>query len=386
MLTVLLNARVLTPDGELAGATVVVRDGRIEVVGAGLVPPTGAETFDLTGFTLAPGFIDIHVHGGSGFSLITEDPEEIRSYARWVVSRGVTGFLVTLVGAPLPQMKRWLAAAAAAGEEAESAARCLGVHLEGPFVNPARRGALPAEGLRPPDVAKFLALAEAAQGRLKVITLAPELPGAADVVAAARQRGVVVSMGHTDATYEQALEAIEWGVRQATHCFNGMRPFHHRDPGCLGTILSSPRLSAELIADGVHVHPGAMALLLAAKGPQGTILITDGIAAAGLGDGAYSLAGEAIQVRDGVASLPDGTLAGSVVTMDQAVRNVVSASGGGLASLPKAVRMASSNPAAALGLGQRLGRIAPGFAADLVALDDRQEVAMTFVGGQPAYE
>ena len=386
MLTALLNARVLTPDEELFGATVVVHDGRIEAVGPGVVPPAGAETLDLTGLTLAPGFIDIHVHGGGGFSLVTEDAEEIRSYARWVVSRGVTGFLVTVVGAPLPQMSRWLAAAAAAGEETEGAARCLGVHLEGPFVNPARRGALPAEGLRPPDVAEFLALNEAAQGRLKVITLAPELPGATEVVAAARQRGVVVSMGHTNATYEQALDAIGRGVRQATHCFNGMRPFHHRDPGCLGAILSSPSVSAELIADGVHVHPGAMALLLAAKGSQGTILVTDGITAAGLGDGVYSLAGEAIEVQDGVASLPDGTLAGSVVTMDRAVRNLVSASGGALTSLSEAVRMASENPAAALGLGDSLGRIAPGFAADLVALDDRLEVAMTFVGGQPAYE
>jgi N-acetylglucosamine-6-phosphate deacetylase len=384
MLTALLNARVLTPDEELAGATVVVRDGRIEAVGVGLTPPTGAQTFDLAGLTLAPGFIDIHVHGGGGFSLISEDPEEIRSYARWVVSRGVTGFLVTLVGASLSQMKRWLAAAVAAGEGVDaSAARLVGVHLEGPFVNPARRGALPAEGLRPPDVAEFLALAEAAQGRLKIITLAPELPGAADIVAAARQRGVVVSMGHTDATYEQALAAIEWGVRQVTHCFNGMRPFHHRDPGCLGAILSSPRLSAELIADGVHVHPGTMALLLAAKDPQGTILVTDGITAAGLADGVYSLAGEAIQVQSGVASLPNGTLAGSVATMDQALRNIVQL---GLAPLGEAVRMASTNPAAALGLGQRLGRIAPGFAADLVALDERLEVAMTFVGGQPVHE
>jgi len=383
MLTALLNARVLTPDEELAGATVVIRDGRIEAVGAGLAPPAGAQTFDLTGLTLVPGFIDIHVHGGGGFSLITEDPDEIRSYARWVVSHGVTGFLATLVGAPLPQMKRWLAAAVAAGEGVEGGARPLGVHLEGPFVNPVRRGALPAEGLRPPDVAEFVSLAEAAQGRLKVTTLAPELPGAADLIAAARERGVAVSMGHTDATYEQALEAIEWGVRQATHCFNGMRPFHHRDPGCLGAILSSPMLSAELIADGVHVHPGAMALLLAAKGPQRTILVTDGIAAAGLADGAYSLAGEAIQVRDGVASLPDGTLAGSVVTMDQAVRNIVRL---GLAPLAQAVRMASSNPAAALGLGQRLGRVAPGFAADLVALDESLQVAMTFVGGEPAYD
>jgi len=384
MLTALLNARVLTPDEELAGATVVVRDGRIEAVGVGLTPPTGAQSFDLAGLTLAPGFIDIHVHGGGGFSLISEDPEEIRSYARWVVSRGVTGFLVTLVGASLSQMKRWLAAAVAAGEGVDaSAARLVGVHLEGPFVNPARRGALPTEGLRPPDVAEFLALAETAQGRLKVITLAPELPGAADIVAAARHRGVVVSMGHTDATYEQALEAIEWGVRQATHCFNGMRPFHHRDPGCLGAILSSPRLSAELIADGVHVRPGAMALLLAAKGPQGTILVTDGITAAGLADGAYSLAGEAIQVQGGVASLPDGTLAGSVTTMDQAVRNVVQL---GLAPLADAVRMASTNPASALGLGQRLGRIAPGFAADLVALDERLQPATTFVGGQPVHE
>jgi len=383
MLTALLNARVLTPDEELAGATVVVRDGRIEAVGVGLMPPTGARTIDLAGLILAPGFIDIHVHGGGGVSLITEDPSEIRSYARWVVSRGVTGFLVTLVGAPLPQMERWLAAVVATDDGVDGGARLLGVHLEGPFVNPARRGALPTEGLRPPDVAQFLALAEAAQGRLKIITLAPELPGAADIVAAARQRGVVVSMGHTDATYEQALEAIEWGVQQATHCFNGMRPFHHRDPGCLGAILSSPRISAELIADGVHVHPGAMASLLAAKGPQGTILVTDGIAAAGLADGAYSLAGEAIQVQSGVASLADGTLAGSVVTMDQAVRNIVRL---GLAPLAEAVRMASTNPASALGLGQRLGRIAPGFAADLVALDERLEIAMTFVGGQPVHE
>ncbi len=383
MLTALLNARVLTPDEDLAGATVVVRDGRIEAIGVGLTPPAGARTFDLAGLTLVPGFIDIHVHGGGGFSLITEDPDEIRSYARWAVSRGVTGFLVTLVGAPLTQMKRWLAAAVAAGDHVDGGARPLGVHLEGPFVNPARRGALPAEGLRPPDVAEFLALAEAAQGRLKVITLAPELTGARDVVAAACQRGIVVSMGHTDATYEQALEAVEWGVRQATHCFNGMRPFHHRDPGCLGAILSSPRLSAELIADGVHVHPGAMALLLAAKGPQGTILVTDGIAAAGLADGAYSLAGEAIQVQGGVASLPDGTLAGSVATMGQALRNIVQL---GLAPLGEAVRMASTVPAAALGLGQRLGRIAPGFAADLVALDESLQVAMTFVGGQPVHE
>jgi N-acetylglucosamine-6-phosphate deacetylase len=261
-------------------------------------------------------------------------------------------------------MKRWLAAAIAAGETPNGGARVLGVHLEGPFVNPARRGALPPEGLRPPNVAEFLALADAAEGRLKITTLAPEPPGAADVVSAARGQDVVVSMGHTDATYEQTLEAIEWGVRHVTHCFNGMRPFHHRDPGCLGAILSSPAITVELIADGVHVHPGAMALLLAAKGAQGTLLVTDGIAAAGLGDGDYSLAGEAIQVRAGVASLPDGSLAGSATTMDQALRNVVRL---GLAPLAEAVRMASTNPAELLGLDGRLGRIAPGFTADLVA-------------------
>jgi N-acetylglucosamine-6-phosphate deacetylase len=383
MLAALLNARVLTPDEELAGATVVVRDGRIEALGVGLAPPAGARTFDLTGLTLAPGFIDTHVHGGGGFSLITEDPEEIRSYARWVVSRGVTGFLVTPIGASTPQMKRWLAAAIAAGEGPNGGARVLGVHLEGPFVNPARRGALPPEGLCPPNAAEFLALADAAEGRLKIITLAPELPGAADVVSAARRQDVVVSMGHTDATYEQTLEAIEWGVRHVTHCFNGMRPFHHRDPGCLGAILSSPAMTVELIADGVHVHPGAMALLLAAKGAQGTLLVTDGIAAAGLGDGDYSLAGEAIQVRAGVASLPDGSLAGSATTMDQALRNVVRL---GLSPLAEAVRMASTNPAELLGLDGRLGRIAPGFTADLVALDDSLGVAMTFVGGQAVHE
>jgi N-acetylglucosamine-6-phosphate deacetylase len=313
---------------------------------------------------------------------MTEDPEEIHSYARWVVSKGVTAFLLTLAAAGRSQIERWLATAASASEGVPGGAWPLGVYLEGPFVNPKRRASFPAEGLRPPDVGELLAHVRTARSRLRLIALAPELAGARELIAAARDQGLVVSIGHSDATYEETLEAISLGVTQATHCFNAMRPFHHRDPGCLGAILASPQIAAELIADGVHVHPGAIALLLRAKGPQRTILVTDGVAPAGLGAGTYSLAGRRIEVAGGMATLADGTLAGSVTTIDQMVRNLVWL---GLVSLQEALRMASLNPAAALALEGDKGRIAPGFDADLVALDEGLEVAMTFVGGELAY-
>ncbi len=382
MVIALVNARVLTPDEEIPRATVVLEQGRIVAVDEGLPPPAGAQIMDLAGLTLAPGFIDIHVHGGGGFSLMTEDAGEIRSYARWVVSKGVTAFLPTLVAARRLQMERWLATAASVGERLPGSASPLGMYLEGPFVNPKRKASFPPEGLRPPDVRELLAHVRTARGRLRLIALAPELVGAHELIAAARDQGLVVSIGHSDATYEEALEAISLGATHATHCFNAMRPFHHRDPGCLAAIFASPQVAAELIADGVHVHPGAMALLLRAKGPQRTILVTDGVAPAGLGPGTYSLAGRQIEVMGGMANLADGTLAGSVSTMDQMVRNLVRL---GLATLQQALRMASLNPAAVLGLEGSKGRIAPGFDADLVALDDALGVAMTFVDGDLAF-
>jgi N-acetylglucosamine-6-phosphate deacetylase len=382
MAIALVNARVLTPDEEIPRATVVLEGGRIAAVGEGLPPPAEAQVIDLAGLTLAPGFIDLHVHGGGGFSLMTEDSEEIRSYARWVVSKGVTAFLITVVAATRSRLERWLAVAASVGESLSGGASPLGIYLEGPFLNPKRKGAIPADDLRPPDVSEFLAHVGTARGRLKTIALAPELAGARELIVAARKQGVVVAIGHSDATYEEALEAISLGVTQATHCFNAMRPFHHRDPGCLGAVLASPQVAAELIADGVHVHPGAMALLLRAKGPQRTILVTDGVVPAGLAPGRYSLFGRQIEVTGQVAALADGGLAGSVTTVDQMVRNLVQL---GLASLQEAVRMASLNAAAALGLDGSKGRIARGFDADLVALDEGLQVAMTFVGGELAF-
>lgn len=381
MFTALVNAHVWTPEEEIAAATVLLEEGHIAAVGEGLAPPAGAEVIDLAGLSLVPGFIDLHVHGGGGFSLMTEDAEEIRSYARWVVSKGVTSFLATLVPASRAQMERWLATVSVLGEKVGGAA-LLGAHLEGPFLNPKLKGALVSAALRPPDVAELLAYVQTAGGRLKIIVVAPELPGAAKVIGVAREQGLVVSMGHTDATYEEAREAISRGVTQATHCFNAMRPFHHRDPGCLGAILASPQVTAELIGDGVHVHPGAMALLLRAKGPLRTILVTDGVAPTGLDSGTYFFAGRPIVVKDGMFTLPDGTIAGGVATMDQMVRNLV---GLGLVSLQEASRMASLNAATVLELDGRKGRVAPGFDADLVALDGSLEVAMTFVGGQSVY-
>ncbi|MEE8347597.1 MAG: N-acetylglucosamine-6-phosphate deacetylase [Dehalococcoidia bacterium] len=379
MLTALTGARVLTPDEEIERGTVLIEDGRILEVGQDVRPPPQATITELPNVTLAPGFIDIHVHGGGGFSLATPDAEEIRAYARWVVAGGVTSFLASVVADTPDGGEACLRSVARVAGSVADGANLIGAHLEGPFVNPSRRGALPESWVRPPDAGLLRRFLDAAAGHLRVITVAPELAGAATVQDEATAAGCVVALGHSDAGYEEAQKAFAAGARHLTHAFNAMRPFHHREPGILGAALDSPMVTVELIADGVHIHPVAARLLLAAKGDANVALITDGVAPAGMSHGVFDTGGREARLSQGRVTLADGTIAGGAATMDVIVRNAV---GWGLVPLSDAIRMASTVPARVLGLDGVKGRVAPGYDADLVALDGELDVVMTWVGGR----
>ncbi len=378
--TLLTGARVVTSDSQTTRADVLIEDGRIAAVGPGLAAD-GAQTVDLSGHVIAPGFIDVHVHGGGGHPLITTNADEIEAYARWAVSHGVTSFLATACTPTIDTALDCLAACANAGEAANGAA-LLGVNLEGPFVNPRRRGALPPSWPATPDVDTFRRLLDASGGRLRLMTVAPELPGAAEVIREALAAGVRVSVGHTDATYEVSRDAFAAGASHVTHAFNAMRPFHHREPGPLGAALEADGVTVEVIADGVHLHPATVRTLVRAFGAGRIALITDGVTPAGLSDGAFRIGDVEARLKDGEMRLPDGTIAGSVATMADVVRNVVRWN---IADLATAVTMASATPARALGLGERKGRLAPGYDADLVALTEDLSVAATWVAGSLAY-
>lgn len=361
------GATVVGGIGEETGAALAIdtESGRI------VDPARGARRVDAHGLLALPGFVDVHTHGGGGYRLHTTEPDEILAYARWAPTGGTTAFLITPVGvaAGLPLAQLTAAATAIERWQPGDGAEPLGIHLEGPFVNPARRGAHPADWLRLPCVAEAQALIEAARGRLRLVTLAPELPGAAGVMRAFLAAGVRVSIGHTDADYDTARDAIAHGASQLTHAFNAMPGLLHRAPGPLGAAIESERARAELIGDAVHVHPAAMRGLIRALGPERTVVITDAQPAAAVEpreDAHFDFAGQEAHVAGGVARLADGTIAGSIVTMAGALRNLVGPVG---ASLPEAATMLSRNPAEVAGAGERKGRLAPGYDADLLLFD-----------------
>lgn len=376
------RCRILTPDETFESGTIAFDDsGRITAVGPDVRPPPTAETTDARGMTIVPGFIDLHVHGGSGHSLATRDAEEIRSYARWVVSRGVTSFLPTVFGASVDEGLEYARIASEAAGPVDGGAHVLGVNLEGPFVNPDWRGALPAGWVTPPDVSVFERLAEAAQGQLRLMTVAAELTGAGKLITKAVGRDVTLALGHSMAGYQTAALAFSAGASHVTHVFNAMS-FHHRDPGIIGAAFDSAGTTIEVIADGVHLHPVTIAMLVKAVGPDRIVLVTDGVPPAGVDGGTFRLGDVQARLAGDRVLLPDGTIAGGAATMCRIVRNVVHWR---IASPADAVRMASTVPARILGLADRKGRIAIGYDADLVALDPDLEVVTTWVRGRVVY-
>jgi N-acetylglucosamine-6-phosphate deacetylase len=390
---VLCAHRLYTPQEEIHDPLLFIEDGVISAVSSRAQKdiPQNATVVDLTkdcaGAILAPGLVDIHMHGGAGLDVMRAAPEELPRLNKFLATHGVTGYFPTTVAAPLDQTCRALerladAIAAAAGSNDGNAAqaRPLGVHLEGPFLSHKRRGVHPPEYLVEPTLEIFERLWQAASGLVRMMTIAPELPGALDVIAEASRRKVCVSIGHSDATLEAARAGVSAGARHATHTFNAMRPLDHRDPGILAEVLTDRQLSADIIADGIHVAPEVVQLFLMAKGVERSVLITDATAATGMPDGTYRLGPLQVEVKDGKCTM-DGKLAGSVLTMDRGVRNITRFAGW---SLQDAIRTATLNPARAVGLSQRYGVLAPGAEANLVVLSPAGEVRRTFVRGHAA--
>jgi N-acetylglucosamine-6-phosphate deacetylase len=387
--------RLFTPREEIVHPLVFVEDRLISAVSsqAEREIPKNATVIDLTrdfpDAVLAPGFIDIHMHGGAGLDLMSASLAELPRLNKFLTAHGVTGYFPTTVAAPLDEtcsaLDR-LADAIQAARVSHSAksddlqALPLGIHLEGPFLSHKRRGVHPPENLLEPTLEIFERLWQAARGQVRMMTIAPELPGAIEVIVEAARRGVCVSIGHSDAISETAQAAVKAGVRHATHTFNAMRPLDHREPGILGEALTSERLSADIIADGIHVAPEVVKLFLRAKGLERAVLITDATAAAGMPDGIYQLGPIEVEVKNGRCTLHGETgdkLAGSVLTMDRAVRNVTEFTDW---SLRDAVRAATLNPAMAADLPSH-GQIIPGAEANLVVLSSDGEVRKTFVRG-----
>jgi N-acetylglucosamine-6-phosphate deacetylase len=307
-------------------------------------------------------------------------PEALDAVCGFLATRGTGNFLATTVTAPLDVTLRAVEylARRVAQTQIEGQAQPIGIHLEGPFLSHKRRGVQPEEHLLAPDIATFDRLCDAAQGTVRLMTLAPELPGAVELAAHAVRRGVRVSMGHSDATAAETRAAIAVGASSATHTFNAMRPLDHREPGILGIVLTTPAVYSELICDGIHTAPEMVRLWFSAKGPERGLLVTDGMSATGMPDGEYQLGGFAVQVANGRA-MASGVLAGSVLTLDRALTNFVSFTG---ATVEQGLRLMTANPAAMTGLTQRAGSLAAGSPANLVAVDAAGSLVASFAAGK----
>ena len=330
--------------------------------------PDDAQIIDARGMYVSPGFLDVHIHGCAGRDMMMDSYESILKMSQCLLSTGVTAFLATTMTKGIDEIRQAIAGARKASFDA-SGAELLGIHLEGPFISQKYKGAHENKNIIKPSVESFMEICGDNEDFVKIVTLAPELEEADELIAYLNDRGIVSSIGHTEASYEEAKAGIEWGIKSSTHTFNGMRGFNHREPGALGAVLDS-HIMAECIADGVHVHPGALRILAKQKGLDNIILVTDSMMAAGIGDGEYSLGGQKVAVKSGVARLNDGTLAGSTLTMNIAVKNMVSYLG---ITIPQAVTMATENPSRLLGLKNR-GRIAKGFLADIIIFDDNIKI------------
>jgi N-acetylglucosamine-6-phosphate deacetylase len=375
----LRSERIVCAEGTLAGE-VIVEHGRISAVrplatDVGSSASRDGELVELGDRWLVPGYIDVHVHGGGGAQCNTSDAAEVAEVARFHACHGTTGLVATVVAASVQDLCTALAAIAQC-----PAPNLLGAHLEGPFLSREQPGAMDPRTFLDPDLEQLELLLAAGGGHVRLMTLAPELPGALDLVKQLVRAGIVASIGHTNAGDRQVRQAVGAGATAATHVFNAMAPFHHRNPAAVGAVLDLPEVSCELICDGYHVDPVAMRLVHRAKGTVGIRLVTDAMAAAGMPDGEYRLGERLVTAAGGRAVLAGGdAIAGSTLTMEAAVQNAVRLL---RVSVEDAVLMSSTNSARLLGLEQHKGAIAPGLDADLVVLDEQLAVEASMVAGR----
>jgi N-acetylglucosamine-6-phosphate deacetylase len=375
---------IVTPFRVIKNGSVIVEGKKIAAIGEAeeVDIPASLRTYDFEGMTLTPGFIDLLVHGGGGYGFADMSFEAVEKVSEFFFQHGTTGILAALYSKPEPDLITDVKRIADFCKSAKGS-NVWGIHLEGPFINKELHGAMKAEYLWEPNVERWNKLYAVSQGNIRLMTIAPELPGVEEVMRAAAKNDVVLSIGHSSASYQEVLNAIDNGAAHVTHMFNAMKPFHHRNPGVSVAAMLHNELKVELIADGIHVHPAVMKLIYQVKGDGGILLITDAIRASGMPDGEYTFMDQKIFVKNKKAYLEDGTLAGSTLTMEQAIKCMVE-----LVEVPltHAVRMASLNGAKVLGLEHHKGILAVGKDADLVVMTKDFEVQMTVYEGKIKYQ
>jgi N-acetylglucosamine-6-phosphate deacetylase len=409
MRTVVTADRLLINSGNggnfLDQPIVLVEDGQIVSIGSrsGSEVPAGAQVLDFPGATLAPAYLDVHIHGAAGHDVMEATPEALSTIGRFLAAHGTANYLATTVTAPvdttlrsLSGLAKWISGMPNRGmpdgrmpdggmpneDRAPGQAHIAGIHLEGPFISHLRRGVHPPADILEPDIALLDRMFEAAEGNVRLMTLAPELPGAIELARHAISRGVRVSVGHSNATAAETRAAIAAGAVSATHTFNAMRPFDHREPGIIGTVLTTDSLFAELICDGVHTAREAVRIWWRCKGPERAILVTDAMSATGMPDGMYRLGSMEVEVKDGKASAGE-SLAGSLLTLNRAVSNLVEFTG---APVADALRAVTANPAAMIGLGCQFGKLEVGQPATFVAVDAGGKLIASVIDGVCAFE
>jgi len=384
--TAIYASVILTPHEELRDCVILVEDGKI----TGLGPrdevrvPAEAVHYAAGDKIVVPGFVDIHIHGAGGHDVMEANARALDRITATVARYGTTSILATTVTAPVEEtchslqgIARYIRHHEAPGEGSRPAAEILGIHLEGPFISKARRGVHPPDAITRPSAEALAQFREAADGLIKIVTVAPELPGALELIASAVAEGLVLAVGHTDADYDQTRAAFKAGARHAVHFYNAMRPFTHRDPGVIGAVLTEPEMTAEVIADGVHVAGPAIQVLIGSKGFHTVLLASDGTSATGMPDGNYRLGTMEVTVKAGVCRNSEGKLAGSTLTLDRALRYLVELG----VPFIEAVRMATVLPARRIGVAGKKGIIAIGGDADLVLLTQDLQVDAVMTRG-----
>jgi N-acetylglucosamine-6-phosphate deacetylase len=386
MNSLIKNAKVITPFEIIENCSIVIEDGIIKEIGKSISNSSYDFIYDASGMHLSPGFIDLHNHGNSGHDAMEGTRNALESMAEFHIKNGTTGFLATTVTASTEDT---LGAIKNAVEFIRNdhldinvnrlGAKVLGLYIEGPYFSKLKKGAQPEEFIKMPEINEIKEFMKVAEGNIKVFAIAPELDGALDAIKILKSNNITVTLAHTNASFEEAKKAIDMGASEVTHLYNGMRSFSHREPGIIGAVLLDERVSCEIICDGIHLHQGAMEMAVRLKGKDNVLLITDSMMATGLKDGEYSLGNQKVIVKNREARLYDGTLAGSTLTLNRAVYNMVHLVG---TPLQDAIRMATLNPSRAIKMNDRKGSVEIGKDADLIVFDDNIDIKAAFIGGR----
>ncbi|MDI3254446.1 MAG: N-acetylglucosamine-6-phosphate deacetylase [Bacillota bacterium] len=377
---ILTAEKLLTPDQTVPHPIVTVEDGTItSIVSLAEAPLPEGPRHDFPGAVLVPAYFDVHIHGSAGSDVMEASEGSLNTVGSFLAAHGVGSYFATTVTAPVDATLKSLNGLAKLMGKDLKGARPVGIHIEGPFISHSKKGAHPEQDLQQPSVPLFDRMWEAAEGQIRLMTIAPELPGAIEVIERAVSLGVRVSLGHSNASMDDALRGIQAGATSATHTFNAMRRFDHRDPGILGVVLDRDDLFAEIICDGLHVHPAVVRMFWKEKGADRAILITDAMSATGMPDGSYKLGELDVRVKNGKCIVGEDTLAGSTLTLDRGVRNFAEFTGVDMAT---AASLATRNPARMTGLDSQIGALQPGRTADITVLSPNGEVIETILRGQ----